>query len=97
MITEDKKRREAFKFNADLSDQDIRSIRATAQGMTTYEYDDYYKILPTINQWDQDSDRIKKGKKVNKDFIYSSDNNSSWMDKKELLEFLKNEGYLNQG
>ena len=39
MITEEKKRREAFKFNADLSDQDIRSIRATAQGMTTYEYE----------------------------------------------------------
>ena len=29
MITEEKKRREAFKFNADLSDQEIRSIRAS--------------------------------------------------------------------
>ena len=39
MITEDKKRREAFKFNADLSDKEIRSIRASAQGMTTYQYE----------------------------------------------------------
>ena len=31
--------REAFKFNADLSDQDIRSIRASAQGMTTVQYE----------------------------------------------------------
>ena len=36
MITEEKKRREAFKFNVNLSDKDIRQIRATAQGMTTY-------------------------------------------------------------
>ena len=35
----EKKRREAFKFNADLSDQDIRSIRASAQGMTTHQYE----------------------------------------------------------
>ena len=62
--------------------------------MTTYEYDDYYKILPTINHWDQDLDRIKDGKKVDKDFIYSSDNNSRWMKKNELLKFLKEEGYL---
>ena len=39
MIAEEKKRREAFKFNADLSDQDIRSIRASAQGMTTVQYE----------------------------------------------------------
>ena len=36
MNTEEKKRREAFKFNANLSDRDIRQIRATAQGMTTF-------------------------------------------------------------
>ena len=39
MITEEKKRREAFRFNADLSDKDIRSIRATAEGMATYQYE----------------------------------------------------------
>ena len=39
MITEEKKRRGAFKFNADLSDKDIRSIRASPQGMTTHQYE----------------------------------------------------------
>ncbi len=62
--------------------------------MTTYEYDAYYKILPAINHWDEDLDRIKNGKKVEKDFIYSSDNNSEWMKKSELIKFLKKEGHL---
>ena len=39
MISEENKRREAFKFNADLSDKDIRSIRVSAQGMTTHQYE----------------------------------------------------------
>ena len=39
MITEEKKRREAFKFNADLFDKDIRYTRASAQGMTTHQYE----------------------------------------------------------
>ncbi len=48
MITEEKrreekrreeKRREAFKFNADLSYHDIRSIGASAQRMTTHQYE----------------------------------------------------------
>ena len=39
MITQEKKRRAAFKFNADLSDKEIRSIRASAQGMTTHQYE----------------------------------------------------------
>ena len=45
MITEEKKRREAFKFNADLSDKDIRSIRATAQGMTNYQYESFLRDI----------------------------------------------------
>ena len=45
MITEEKKRLEAFRFNADLSDKDIRSIRATAQGMTTYQYESFQRDL----------------------------------------------------
>ena len=39
MITEETKRRETFKFNANLSDKDIRSIRASAKGMTTHQYE----------------------------------------------------------
>jgi UDP-N-acetylglucosamine 4,6-dehydratase/5-epimerase len=45
----------------------------------TYEYDDYYKILPAINEWDTCKQRIKDGKKVEEGFSYTSENNSEWM------------------
>ena len=45
----------------------------------TYEYDDYYKILPAINDWHLDKQRIKEGRKVNEGFSYSSENNEDWM------------------
>ena len=41
----------------------------------TYEYKDYYKILPSINNWHLDKKRIGKGKKVSPNFTYRSDNN----------------------
>ncbi|OGT35858.1 MAG: UDP-N-acetylglucosamine 4,6-dehydratase (inverting) [Gammaproteobacteria bacterium RBG_16_51_14] len=45
----------------------------------TYEYTDYYKILPAIHQWSADPVRINGGKKVSPDFTYRSDNNPDWM------------------
>ena len=54
----------------------------------TYEYKDYFKILPQINNWDKDKKRIKKGVKVPKNFTYSSDNNSDWMIKSQLKKWL---------
>ena len=56
----------------------------------TYEYEDYFKILPQINNWDQDSDRIKLGMRVPEGFQYSSDNNSAWMTGEHLLSWIKN-------
>ena len=50
----------------------------------TFEYPDYFKILPQINDWDKDKERIKNGKKVNDDFFYSSNTNNEWMTKEEL-------------
>jgi UDP-N-acetylglucosamine 4,6-dehydratase (inverting) len=46
---------------------------------STYEYKDYFKILPVINDWSQDKKRIKDGLKVSEDFIYDSSNNDQWM------------------
>ena len=61
----------------------------------TYSYPDYYKILPQINDWAKDTKRIKKGKKVSRDFIYSSDTNSEWMKKNELEKWInKNKQFL---
>ena len=45
----------------------------------TYEYPEHFKILPQINDWDKDSNRIKDGKRVPEGFVYSSDNNTEWM------------------
>jgi UDP-N-acetylglucosamine 4,6-dehydratase len=45
----------------------------------TYEYPDYYKILPAIHNWSQDPVRINGGNLVAPDFTYSSDNNTDWM------------------
>ena len=56
---------------------------------STYEYTSYYKILPQINNWLKDKKRIKKGKKVPDGFFYSSDNNSDWMTKDDLKDWIK--------
>ena len=55
----------------------------------TYEYKNFYKILPHINKWEKDNLRIKNGKKVAKGFIYSSDNNKEWMNKNDLKSWIK--------
>jgi len=55
----------------------------------TYEYDNYYKILPQINNWGADPDRIKNGKKVPEGFVYSSESNSAWMEEAELVSWME--------
>ena len=55
----------------------------------TYEYSDYYKILPQIYYWGEDSLRIKNGIKVKEGFNYSSDNNNDWMTASDLEEWIK--------
>jgi UDP-N-acetylglucosamine 4,6-dehydratase/5-epimerase len=58
----------------------------------TYEYNDYFKILPMIHNWHMDKKRIKKGKKVNPGFIYSSETNKEWMTTTNLKAWIKNNG-----
>ena len=55
----------------------------------TYEYQDHYKILPSINEWANDPERIGRGVKVDPDFIYSSDNNKEWMTINTLKEWIE--------
>ena len=55
----------------------------------TFEYRDYFKILPSINEWNSDKKRIGSGKKVNEGFVYSSDKNDKWMSKDELSAWIK--------
>lgn len=55
----------------------------------TYEYDEYYKVLPAINGWDLNEDRIQNGKKVDDSFVYSSDSNTEWLQVEELRKWIK--------
>ncbi|WFP50624.1 UDP-N-acetylglucosamine 4,6-dehydratase (inverting) [Methylomonas sp. EFPC3] len=55
----------------------------------TYEYDDYYKILPAIHNWSSDPERINQGVRVAPDFVYCSDNNTEWMSVAELQAWLE--------
>lgn len=54
----------------------------------SYEYTEHYKILPAINNWDQDLNRIKDGKKVSEGFVYASDNNIDWMTDSHLQAWI---------
>lgn len=56
---------------------------------STFEYDDYYKILPVINNWSNDINRIKGGVKVDQDFSYDSSTNTSWMSIAALQDWIK--------
>ena len=55
----------------------------------TYEYKGHFKILPSINNWSKDPNRIHGGTKVSEDFTYTSDNNNDWMDIDTLKNWIK--------
>ena len=59
----------------------------------TYEYDYFYKILSPLYNWNKGSKRIGDGKKVSKDFFYTSDNNVSWLKGPELKNWIENANY----
>ena len=61
---------------------------STEDSYSTYEYSNYYKILPQINEWGKDNLRIKNGVKVSANFVYSSNNNSEWMTKSNLKKWI---------
>ena len=55
----------------------------------TYEYPGHFKILPSINSWANDLERIGSGVKVDPEFLYSSDSNKEWMEISELNSWIK--------
>ena len=55
----------------------------------TYEYAEYYKILPAIHNWSLDPLRINDGILVAPDFTYSSDNNTEWMSVASLQAWIE--------
>ncbi|MEM9430237.1 MAG: UDP-N-acetylglucosamine 4,6-dehydratase (inverting), partial [Pseudomonadota bacterium] len=54
----------------------------------TYEYDEHFKILPSIHNWSESAARIKNGQKVPSDFVYASDSNSAWMTPETLASWI---------
>jgi len=54
----------------------------------TYEYPEYFKILPQINGWGDDANRIKNGVKVPEGFVYASDSNPAWMSGADLQAWI---------
>ena len=54
----------------------------------TYEYDDYFKILPAIFAWNEDKSRIKDGVKVAENFEYDSETNTDRMSIKTLKKWI---------
>ena len=55
----------------------------------TYEYPDHFKILPSINAWSSDPERVGAGIKVDPDFTYCSDNNKEWMEISQLRDWIE--------
>ena len=61
----------------------------------TYEYEHYFKILPNLENWHDDPERKRDGRKVAENFSYSSDTNSEWMSDTTLeVWFDENKGKL---
>jgi UDP-N-acetylglucosamine 4,6-dehydratase len=64
----------------------------------TFEYKNYFKILPALQDIYKNKKFIKNGKKVKVGFEYSSNTNNEWMAparlKNWLLHFIKSEDYL---
>lgn len=58
----------------------------------TYEYSEHYKILPAINDWGNSHARIKDGRRVADDFVYTSDCNTEWMSDRELSAWIDANG-----
>ena len=54
----------------------------------TFEYPEYFKILPSINDWSNSPERIQKGQKVLEGFTYASDNNTEWMSDIQLQSWI---------
>ena len=55
----------------------------------TYEFDDYFKILPMRHEWNDIPFDVSKDNLVKADFTYSSANNTEWMSKLELQTWLQ--------
>jgi len=76
----------ALTNNKEIADR-IRQLRThgiTNDSCFTYEYPEYFKILPQINYWADDAKRIKSGMMLLEGFVCASDSNPVWMSDADL-------------
>ncbi len=64
---------------------------STEDSFHTFEYEDYYKILPSIYNCSRESQRINGGKKCQEGFSYASDTNTEWMSVETLQKWMESE------
>jgi len=65
----------------------LHEVLLTAEESTHIkEFDDCFIVEPEFSFWNKENH--KDGKKLSQGFIYSSDNNSQWLDKKDIKEYL---------
>ena len=64
------------------------SMISTTESPLTYEYDGFYKILPSWLKSDEIRKYVQGGAKVADDFEYNSNTNKEWMSKPELLNWV---------
>lgn len=67
------------------------SMVSEEESLTTYEYDGFFVIQPTIKMWTTESTEKyagQDGKRVAEGFSYSSDVNDDWFDVPQLAEML---------
>ena len=59
--------------------------------LTTFDFEDHYRILPTINDWASLEKITGNGTVVSENFAYTSDNNTEWMSVEELRGWIDRE------
>lgn len=59
------------------------------ESQNTYEFKNYFSILPHSNTKNHNLFNIKYGKRVKNNFIYSSDANKDWLNTKKLINLIE--------
>jgi UDP-N-acetylglucosamine 4,6-dehydratase len=59
------------------------------EARNTIEFKDFYLIKPSFTMFGKRNYGERKGKPLDEDFEYRSDNNSWWLTPEELLELIK--------
>ena len=77
--------RSKFLFATDLKIHEI--LLTEDETRHSVEFDKFFVVEPEHPFWTER--HISGGKKLPKNFSYSSDNNKEWLDKKEIMKIIK--------